>query len=187
MNNFHPKPFVKLVFCTSSSRLDMSRNERFSHTIVQTQPLMPEQQDYLTCQQAGLAVESEIHRKDGEHIRFQELWSAGHRREAELDTNLDVRVHLNPIRVWARFVTPVLLKGEADLPAEVLFFAAEDVIRTAVLDGKARALLKMLDWFSPCTMRQFWMFNQHSGRTEIVRFCRDLARIGLVAFSAESV
>jgi hypothetical protein len=184
MNNFNSRRFVKLVFCIGPSRLNVIGNVRFLHTALPTQPLLPEQQDYLTYQQAVQAVESEIHRKDVEYTRFQDLWSAGYRRETELETNSDLRVHLNPIRIWAHFVTPVLLKGEADLPAEVLFFAAEDVIRATLLDGKARALLKMLDWFGPCTVKQFWMLNQHSGRTDIVRFCRDLARIGLVAFSA---
>jgi hypothetical protein len=143
--------------------------------------LNPEQQDYRTCQQVRQAVESEIRRNHGEHARFQDLWSAAYRREAELDTNPDLRVYLNPIRVWARLVTPVL-KGQADLPTEVLFFAAGDSIRAALLEPKARAFLAVLVWFSPCTVRQFWLLNQHSGRLEIVRFCRDLARTGLAAF-----
>jgi hypothetical protein len=145
--------------------------------------LNPEQQDYLTCQKARQAVESDIRRHYGEHTRFQELWSAAHRREAELDTNSDLRIHLNPIRVWVRLVAPGL-KGQTDLPAEVLFFAAGDSIRAAILEPKARAFLNVLVWFSPCTVRQFGLLNQHSGRSEIVRFCRDLARIGLAAFDA---
>jgi hypothetical protein len=178
---FHMR-FVKLVFCTGSSRPGVSNDERFPHGLPQTRPLTPEQQDYVTCQQARHAAEAETRRNRGGHTRFQELLSDTHRREAELDTNPDLLVHLNPIRIWARFVTSVLLKGEADLPAEVLFFAAANAIRAAVLEPKARALLNVLAWFNPCTVRQFWLLNKHSGRTEIVCFCRDLARAGLVAF-----
>jgi hypothetical protein len=95
---------------------------------------------------------------------------------------LSVRSYLNPVRLWARFVSPALLEDETELPAEVLFFTAGDAVCAAVLEPKACALLNGLAWFSPCTVRQFWMLTPHSGRPEIVRFCRDLARIGLVAF-----
>jgi hypothetical protein len=158
-------------------RRNVSEDEFFP----QAGPLTPEQQDYVAWQQARDAVQSEARQNRRGHTRFQELWRVALRREAELDTNPVLRIHLNPIRAWARFVTPLLL-GMADLPSDVLFFPAGDAIRTVLLRPKARALLNVLSSCSPCTVRQYWLLNKHSGRNEIVQFSRHLAQVGLVAF-----
>lgn len=149
-----------------------------------TLPAAPTPEEDPTCRQACLEAEREMHRRQAAHLGFQRLLGAGANRDAELNGNLDLRLHLNPIRVWARLDRAVRVHAAEEPFTEVLFFAAGNAIRAAVLEPKARAILNVLAWFCPCTLRQFRSLNQHSSRAEIERFCRDLAQVGLVAFSS---
>ena len=93
-----------------------------------------------------------------------------------------MRASLNPVRAWSRFTTTALLDDDATLPADVLFFAARDEIRTAVLDLHGRELVEELAACGPCTLDDWAGRSQHADREELVTLCRDLAEMGLVAF-----
>lgn len=142
----------------------------------------PEQRDHVACQRARHAVEAEARKHRAGHLRFQELWSVAARRADEIDRVPGPRAHLNPIRVWSQFTTPALLDGDATLPADVLFFAAGEAIRTAVLEHQGRALVEELAWCGPRTLDEWAARSRHADREELVAVCRDLAEMGLVAF-----
>lgn len=160
----------------------VSDGERFLSWLERTGALTPRQRDYVACQRARLAVEAAARADHPGHRRFQELWSLTPQLAAELDTAPGLRAHLNPVRAWSRFTTTALLDDDATLPADVLFFAAGEEIRTAVLDPHGRELVEELASCGPCTLDDWASRSRYANREEIVTLCRDLAEMGLVAF-----
>ena len=159
-----------------------SDGERFLSWLERTGELTPRQRDYVACQQARLAVEAAARADRRSHLRFQELWSLLPPLAAEWDVPPGVRASLNPIRAWSRFTTTALLDDDATLPADVLFFAAGEEIRTAVLDPHGRELIEELASRGPCTLDDWAGRSRYADREELVTLCRDLAEMGLVAF-----
>lgn len=161
-----------------------SDGERFLSWLERTGALTPQQRDYVSCQRARLAVEAAACADRPGHRRFQELWSLTPKLAAELDTAPGLQAHLNPIRAWSRFTTTALLDDDATLPADVLFFAAGEEIRTAALDPHGRALVEELASCSPRTLEEWAGRSQHADRRELVDLCRELAEMGLVAIGS---
>jgi hypothetical protein len=157
--------------------------ERFLRWLEKTRKLTPERRDYVACQRARHAVENEARRNRRGHLRFQELWSLADSLVAELETNPGLRLHLNPIRVGSRFATRVLLNPQTSPPVDVLFFAVRRNISTAVLNRRAKALVEKLAQHSPCTLAEWAWRSAAPDREELAGLCRDLAMMGLVAFS----
>ena len=112
-----------------------SDGDRFLHWLMLTQPISPEQQDYVTCQLARHEVERIARSNRLGHLRFQELHSLTACLTDDLGANPRLRVHLNPIRTWTAFQTAVLLGEGVMAPAEVVFFASGSQIRTSVLEA----------------------------------------------------
>lgn len=162
-----------------------SDGQRFLSWLERTGALTPPQCDYVACQQARLAVEAAARAARSDHLRFQELWSLTPQRAAELDTAPGLLAYLNPVRAWSRFTTTALLDDDMTLPADVLFFAAGEEIRTAVMDHHGRALVEELALCGPCTLDDWAGRSGHADREELVALCRDLTEMGLMAFSIE--
>jgi hypothetical protein len=140
--------------------------------------LTPEQQDLVACQRARFAV-LETARKDRRaHVRFQKRWA----RTARLDKGAKVRLYLNPIRAWSRFTTWTLMDEETVLPADVVFFAVRDGIRTAVVEPAGKTLLGELAAFGPCTLDEWQARSARARRTNLVAWARGPAEMGLLAF-----
>ncbi len=146
------------------------------------QKMTREQRDYVACQRARHAVEAAGRMNRVGHIEFQELVRRAVRLADELESNADLEVHINPIHAWARFQTPALLGGLAEAPADVLFFAAGSDIGTAVLEPAARRAVRQLAESGPWTIDSWACLTEHADRDELIKLCRDLAQIGLVAF-----
>lgn len=155
----------------------------FLHWLAEAVRLTPKQRDYIACQQARDRVESQARRNRKAYIRFQEHWSVAGELAGDLPANPDLGVELNPIREWARFETPVFLGNDAPTPAVVLFFACRGDIRTAVLEPPGRALVEELAGMGRCTLGGWAAVSRHADREELIPLCRDLAEMGLVAFS----
>ncbi|MBI2824825.1 MAG: hypothetical protein HYX69_09080 [Planctomycetia bacterium] len=159
-----------------------SDGERFLSWLERAGALTPRQRDYVACQRARLGVEAAARADRRGHLGFQELWNSALQRAATLDMAPGLRVYLNPSRAWSQFITAALLDDDATLPADVLFFAAGEAIRTAVLEPNGRALIEELASCGPCTFDEWAALSRHADRRELVEFCRDLAEMGLVAF-----
>jgi hypothetical protein len=160
-----------------------SDGERFLRWLEETQDPSAEERDYIACQRARHAVESEARLDRLAHIRFQELASLAEEHAAALEEDPNLRVHLNPVRAWSRFHTKALLDEEADTPANVLFFPVGNQISTAVLEPEGQALVRELALYAPCTLDDWAAMSELAGREELVELCRDLAGMGLVAFT----
>lgn len=161
---------------------DAADGEGFLSWLERTGEPMPRQRDYVACQRARLAVEAAARADRHGHLRFQELRRTASELADEWDTDPGLRVWLNPIRAWSRFLTPALLDDDAAVPADVLFFAAGDAIRTAVLEPHGRALVEELAAHTPCTLDEWAALSRHADREELAALGRDLAEMGLVAF-----
>ena len=157
--------------------------DRFLHWLERAHPLTDEQRDCVACQRARHAVEREARKNRPGHLRFQELWSMADQLAAELDTNPSLTIHLNPIRVWTRLATSAFLDEDTSPPADALFFPVGGDIRTAVLEPAGQALVRELGSGAPCTLEEWTCRSRDGGREELAAFCRDLAEMGLVAFS----
>jgi hypothetical protein len=159
-----------------------SDGERMLAWLAATRALTPKQQDYVACQRARHAVENLARENRLKHIRFQELSGLTDQWLKELDTNTELRVYLNPIRVWARFATPVFLDDDATPPADVLFFAVGSEIHTAVLELEGQSLINELADYQPCTFAEWAAVSRHGDRADLIESSRDLAELGLLAF-----
>jgi hypothetical protein len=159
-----------------------SDGERFLLWLERTGELTPRQRDYVACQQARLAVEAAARANRRGHLHFQELWNLSPQLAATLDTAPGLQVRLNPSCAWSRFTTTALLDDDATLPADVLFFAAGEEIRTAVLEAQGRARVEYLAAHGPSTLDEWAALSRHDDRRKLVDLCRDLAEMGLVAF-----
>jgi hypothetical protein len=157
--------------------------DRFFEWLTTTRELTPEQRDHLACQAARHAVAAAARANRAGHLRFQELWSVAGRLGGELKRNRQLVIHLNPIRAWARFQTRALLDEEAEVPADVLFFAAGGGISTALLGAEGRQWVEELAGYAPCTLDQWVARGALAPRRHLLHFCRELAGMGLVAFA----
>ncbi|MGE5195419.1 MAG: hypothetical protein ACM3U2_23240 [Deltaproteobacteria bacterium] len=176
---------VPLAACDSGAR----DGERFLQWLERTRSLSPEQRDYVACQRARHAVEDAARENRRGHLRFQELLGVAEDLATELETNPTVRIRPNPIRVWCRFETPVLLSGNAAVPADVLFYPVANSIRAAVLEPDAIEGLRPLCRFGSCTIDEWrYEFDRSAGeeapdRATLISLCREFVANGIVALA----
>jgi hypothetical protein len=154
----------------------------FLDWVEQRQSLTPEQTDLVTCHRSRIEVEEIARDNRMGHIRFQEMLSATEDLSAELDSNEDLWVHLNPIRVWARFETTVLLEDEDDLPATVVFYPVGSDVRTAVLDPFGQIVIDKLESLRSAKTADLFAAFPYDNREAVIDICRDLAEMGLISF-----
>lgn len=155
--------------------------EHFMDWLEQTRRLSAEQHDLITCQRSRHAVEDVAARQRLQHVRFQELAASRERFLDEWETNPELRIELNPIRVWATFHTPALLDEEDHVPAIVVFFPVENNIHTAVVEVHAQALLRELEARGPSRLDDLAADCLPEVREEIAAICRDFVELGLAA------
>ena len=155
--------------------------DRCLQWIEETQPLTPEQTDYLACQKARHAVEEMGAEQHLEHVRFCEVRTVTSKLLGDLESDGRLMLHINPIHVWTQFHTLSLLDDDMTLPADVVFYASGSEIRTAVVNETARLLLQELDEFGPVSLDEWALRTSHSGRTGIVAACKELAELELIA------
>jgi hypothetical protein len=166
-----------------------SDGDRFLEWLESRRRLTPEQNDFVVCQRSRHAVEDEGRRNRLGHVRFQELVSMANELAGELGVNRNLQIHLNPIRVWGRFETQALLDDNAEPPADVLFYASGNEVRTAVLETDGTRQVRELEVLSPCTLESWsdasasMADREPRSADDFVEFCRDMAEIGLVAFA----
>ncbi|MBC7821867.1 MAG: hypothetical protein IAG10_33690 [Planctomycetaceae bacterium] len=159
-----------------------SDGDRFLRWLGLTQVTTPEQQDHIACQLARHEVEHVARKNRLGHVRFQELRSLTDRLKADLGTNPKLRVHLNPIRTWTTFQTTVLLGEDAIAPADVLFFACGNQIRTSAFEEAGQYFVETLASHGPLTLPDWKRLDRSVCRSEVMEFCLDAAEMGLVAF-----
>ena len=158
--------------------------EKFLAWLVENKSLTPVQRDHVACQRARHAIECIGRNQRLPHVRFQELASLAGELADDLETNPGLQIHLNPIRVWSQFETGVLLDEEdVDSPIDVLFFAVGNDTSTAVLEAEGRNPVEQLASLQPVTLATWAALSEHADRDELIELCRDLAAMGLVAFS----
>ncbi len=159
-----------------------SDGDRFLRWLSLTQDTTPEQQDHISCQLARHEVEHVARKNRLGHVRFQELRSLTERLKEELGTNPKLRVHLNPIRAWTTFQTTVLLDEDATTPADVLFFACGNQIRTSAFEETGQYFVETLASHGPLTLQDWKRLDRSVSRGDLMEFCLDAAEMGLVAF-----
>lgn len=142
---------------------------------VEEDDVTAEQGDHVACLRARLGVETAARRCRVAHRRFQRvlLQSTGRGPTAW--------IHLNPVRVPARFLTTALLGDGEEPPVEALFFPAGAEIAVVVLEPEGRALIDELATLGPSPLDR-WLPDRHRDRERILGLCDDLAALGLLAF-----
>jgi hypothetical protein len=161
----------------------LSDSDRFFQWLEENRELTAEEQDHVACQKARHEVEESGRTNRVGHVRFQELCSVAGELAGELTTNPRLKVHLNPLRAWAQFASPALVGEEVELPADVLFFATGNQVSTALLEPEGQELVRELERCAPCTLRQWARQADQDDPAALAAFARDLADLGLVAFS----
>ena len=92
------------------------------------------------------------------------------------------RVHLNPIHIWARLETRLLLDEEVTVPATVLFYRDGHQVRTAVIERDEERLLKMLER-KPLKLAEVLECDDQEEQGELLDMLRQLQELHLVALS----
>ena len=156
--------------------------ERMLQWLLQSPGLTRRQRDYVACQRARHAIEFEARKKRIKHIRFQELVSLVETLKDDFGTDSSLRIYLNPLRFWTRFITGEFLEDAQHPPANVLFFAIPSGVSTAVLELEGQALINELADYEPCTLTEWSALSQLASQEQLVELCRDLADMGLAAF-----
>ena len=159
-----------------------SDGDRFLRWLSLTHVTTPEQQDHIACQLARHEVEHVARKNRLGHIRFQELRSMTARLTEDLPTNSKLRIHLNPVRVWAAFQTDVLLEENDAAPADVLFFANGQQIRASAFEADGKLFVETLASHGPFTLTDWRRLDRSTSRSDLIEFCLDAAEMGLVAF-----
>lgn len=159
-----------------------SDGDRFLRWLGLGQITTPEQQDHIACQLARNEVEHVARKNRLGHVRFQELRSLTDQLKADLGTNPKLRVHLNPIRTWTTFQTTALLDEDATTPADVLFFACGNQIRTSAFEETGQYFVEVLDSHGPLTLQDWKRLDRSISRSDLMEFCLAAAEMGLVAF-----
>ncbi len=159
----------------------MNDGELFCRWLKEHAPLSPEQSDYIVCQQARHAIEQQARLRRLEYVRFQDLYSMVDRSIGQRTTVCSLQLRLNPVRLWRQLQTTALLEATDTAPANVLFFAVQGEIRTAVFELEGQALVNELADFSPCTIAQWSALTACGDSEQLVESTYDLAEMGLVA------
>ena len=155
--------------------------EHFLEWLQRSRSLTPEQIDLITCQRARRAVEELAAANRLQHLRFQDFAVLRERLLPEWGARPELRIELNPVRVWATFSTPVLLGEGDEPPATVIFFPVENDIHTAVLEPQAQSLIQDLEARGPSRLDDLASDCLPDVREEIIELCRDLVELGLAA------
>ena len=165
-----------------------SDTDRFVRWLPEVIELTPEQRDLTLVVRSRFAVEEAGRRNRMGHVRFQELVSLNEQLVAELESNPDLLIQLNPIRTRAVFETG-LLTGDEDVPEsgiEVLFFAYQTEVRTVILETEGRALVQTLSDAGPCrlsSLRDRLELTTPLDNESLLEMLRDCSEVGLIAFS----
>ena len=177
------REFPLAAYDTGTS--DTDRFVRWLPTVIE---LTPEQRDLVLVIKSRFAVEEAGRRNRLGHVRFQELVSLNDRLAPELETNLNLKLHLNPMRSRAVFETGLLI-GEEESPdggVEVLFFAFQTEVRTVILEPEGRALVQTLSDIGPCSLaglRKQLDLTTSFDDESLMEMLTDCSEVGLIAFS----
>lgn len=150
--------------------------------------LTPEQRDLTVVLRSRTATEEVGRRNRLAHVRFQELRSLVEELAAELGINRNLRIRLNPVRLWAVFESTLFLDEDDDPTGgvEVLFYAFGNEVRTAVLEPEARTVMRTLGECEPCSLEELYErvdLTAGVSKDELQEILLDSADTGLIAFS----
>jgi hypothetical protein len=174
----------RFVRCVPLAAYDTgsSDSQRFLDWLCGTRRLTEAQRDHVACQRSRYSIElaAECHRLA--HVRFQELLSTCEELSPQLSIDSPVWIHVNPIHAWGVFRTRALVDDETELPATVLFYPVAGTIHTAVLDPFAEFIVRELEARGPARFHELSPAPLETTRSELLKLCRDLAEVGIVAF-----
>ncbi len=148
-----------------------SDRERFLSWLRAVWPLTAQQSDFVAYQQAEYAVLALARERRAEHLAFQRMRTQG--RSFDADGN--ERVHLNPIRAWARLALPGRDAGA------MLFFADGERI-ASIWPAPPLELVRSLA-AEPRTLEECAELLAPIGQWKAAALCHDLADKGLLAFT----
>lgn len=162
--------------------------DRFVRWVTQRRELTPEQRDLTVVIRSRHAVEELGRRNRMSHVRFQELASLSSELVQELDTNHELTIHINPIRLWASFESSLFLEEDDDatVGVEALFYACGNDVRTVVLDAEGRQMVRTLSDSGPGHLDELELRLELAagpGRETLIEMIHDGCEAGLVAFS----
>lgn len=149
--------------------------------------LTPELRDLTVVIRSRNATEEIGRRNRLAHVQFQEIRSLVDELAPELGSNPKLTIRLNPIRLWAVFESSMFAEDEDSTgEIEVLFYAYENEVRTAMLEPEARSVLRTLGECQPCSLEELHeRVDLASGLSldEVQEILIDSAETGIVAFS----
>jgi hypothetical protein len=155
---------------------------------LETNPLTPEQRDFMECQRARQAVEFAARRNRTSYLNYLNHQRGTDRLVHALTAESATAVVFNPASAWGTFHTGILLAADDPVPAQFLCFAAGHEIRAAVFDVDGRMLVDDLRDRSPCSAAD-WCGGAEAvaGQRDRLEFVGDLANLGIVALTRSAV
>lgn len=164
-----------------------SDTSNFMKWLGQRIDLTPEQRDLTVVIRSRTATEEIGRRNRMAHVQFQEVRSLVEELAPELGLNASLTIRLNPVRLWAIFESSLFADDEESSDEiEVLFYAYENEVRTAILEAEARSVLRTLGECHPCSLEELHeRVDLATGLQieEVEEILLDSAAAGIVAFS----
>jgi hypothetical protein len=141
-----------------------------------------EQRDLVMCLKSRHAVEFVALKQRLAFARFQERAAATSGLLADKSRWRQSKIHMNPVHVWARFETRIMLDVSTRIPATVLFYPVGREIRTVVIEADAEPLLRTLER-GPLSVRSVLAGLEGEELCEMQDILIDLAQLNIIAFS----
>jgi hypothetical protein len=178
--------FPKLVdaYITQTPRttfeLDASDPVRCLQWLRKTQPLTPQQQDFITYQECEYACHHLAQQQRDRYLQFQayKRWTSA--EEARAAILARAPLHLAAVRVAARLSAPAL-NLRADAACDVIFFAVEAKVQMLCLAAGGLMRLRSLTATQPCTFDAWHAKNKTTNRNKLLEIAVSWGIAGLIA------
>ena len=158
-------------------------SSRFSLAVPTADQSAEIQHDLVSCREARVRLKRMGRNLFRQQLAFRVAQRRCQQEQHSLQRRSRLRLQLNPIRTWARLASRLMLDG-VDPPANVLFFATPSGPSAALLELEDQALLNELEDWQPCTLDEWAALSHVADRPQLLDFCLELSRIGVVAWSA---
>lgn len=156
---------------------------RFLEWLAAHESLDAEQRDCVQCERSRLMVEELARRDRFAYLRFAELRSVLDEQLRLLEDEGRGTLVLNPAHFWNVLWSRRFLDSETPLPAPVVFYAADEELRTCVLTSEGRDVFHRIERLSRGGFDDLEESLPDSSRDELLEHCRDLAKLGLLAIA----
>ena len=142
--------------------------------------LIPTHQGVVAAERARLQIQQVLQMRRARFQRFQQM-----RRSQKSFHEPSSYLYLNPVCRWIRISEEAVSQQQECLSGSVLFFLADGDVHGLRMNLEGQVLINELADYQPCTILDWAQLSSLADLQQLERLVRELADIGLVAWSRE--